>query len=324
VWTTAADGSDAAEVHRSSGAGLIYMSWAPDNRQLAVLMQEARMLVLRVLDSRGLRPPVVVAQGGPIYYAWCPDSKGLIANVGPGPAGRLAPDLAWLRVDGDRVERSPVRAVPAGGFRAPVWSAVLGAATMAVARGEGAEIVSQVGADQPLQSLCETGISPAFGWSPSGELIAVTARREGRAPLYDGLSIVERATGTLRRLTDDPLLAFFWCPRSDRIVYAGGEVGDRLVQLRAVEVGSGRKTDLGWLRPARDVWLLFNHFDQYKQSTQLVSPDGTEVVVAASRAQERENGHVPTVRHVLLLPVDGSESPRVVGSGRLACWRPGR
>ena len=68
--------------------------------------------------------------------------------------------------------------------------------------------------------------------------------------------------------------------------------------------------------------MLFNHFDQYSQSANLISPDGAELVLAASRAKERENGSVPTVRQILVRPLAGAGDERPIARGRLAVWRP--
>jgi hypothetical protein len=99
-------------------------------------------------------------------------------------------------------------------------------------------------------------------------------------------------------------------------------VGDRAVAIRAVDVDKGADIDIGWVRPSRDLFMLFSHFDQYCQSARLLSPEGTELVVAASRAKERENGSVPTARQILVRSLAGAGDERVIARGRLAVWRP--
>jgi hypothetical protein len=80
--------------------------------------------------------------------------------------------------------------------------------------------------------------------------------------------------------------------------------------------------DYGFFRPSRDLVMLFAHFDQYASSAALLSADGEELLLAASRAKEQENGSVPTVRQIIVKRLVPGAEERVVGKGRVAFWRP--
>src|SRR5204863_1001887 len=114
---------------------------------------------------------------------------------------------------------------------------------------------------------------------------------------------------------------FFWSAAA-RLVYVSGDLAQRTVAVRLADVAAGSSTDLGWVRPSRDLLLLFSHFDQYVQSVALVSPDGSEIALAASRAKELENGSVPTVRQILVRSLSDPRAEHAIGRGRLAFWRP--
>jgi hypothetical protein len=189
--------------------------------------------------------------------------------------------------------------------------------------GEGhpVEIVAQVSAEESPRSIVRAGVAPAFLPSPDGRRLAYASRPAADSPLYEGLWVQEPGKEP-SRLIEEPLLAFFWCPDGERLVWATGDLGNRTVRLRVLEAATGRQSELGWLRPTREVWLLFSHFDQYAQSVALVSSDGAHILLSTSQAQERQNGSVPTVRRVLVRRLADAADEKVISSGRLAFWRP--
>jgi dipeptidyl aminopeptidase/acylaminoacyl peptidase len=312
-------GGDLKTSYTSASASPIYMSWSPDGRRIAVLLQEGSSLYLRAVDPLGEAGPITVAQGAPLYYTWLPDSSGLVVHVGSGQGLAASSRLVWVRLEGGQAVRSPVARPPAPGFRAPCWGAGQSAATVAFERGGGADLALLAAPNDEPEILTPTGRGPAFAWSPDLQHLAF-AGHEDEDALYTGISIYARTDRAVRQIVTTPVLAFFWCGAS-RLAYVSGDLGQRTVAVRLFDVSDGSSNDLGWVRPSRDLLLLFSHFDQYVQSTALVSPDGEEIVLAASRAKELENGSVPTVRQILVRSLAESVE-RSVGRGRLAFWRP--
>ncbi|HZT08274.1 MAG TPA: hypothetical protein VFC51_14715 [Chloroflexota bacterium] len=326
VRVVGADGTRNVAAYTATNEAPIYMGWSPDGRRIAVLVQLANQLYLRVIDPEGERPPLTVAQGAPLYFTWQPDSRGLVANVGTGRAAEPHSRLLWIRIEGGQVVQEQVERRPATAFRAPVWSSTRAAAVVALqleAGVEGSEAcqVATV-ADRVPQPLFTAGLAPALIPSPTGDLVACAWRPNVDAALYAGVTLYDLASGSEQRIIEDPIIAYFWTPDGRRIIYVSGEISDRAVFVRTVDVSAGSREDLGWVRPTRDMFLLFSHFDQYVQSASLVSPDGAELVLAASRAKERENGVVPTVRQVLVRSLAGAHEETTVARGRLAFWRP--
>jgi Tol biopolymer transport system component len=316
------DGSDSGEIYGLPTGAPIYMCWSPDGERLAVLVQESRELYLRVVERRNARPALTVAQGAPLYFAWHPDSHGLVINLG---GAGLAPSRArmiWVRLEGGQATYATVAGSPAADFRAPAWSSWHGAATLAFTSDEGAEIVLQEGPDADRDPLATTGNGPAFIWSRDGEQLAFASRSPEFGGAYGPVSVWRAADRSTSQVTEGPCLAFFWCPDGRRLVFTGGEMGGRLMNLQCVDTASGERTNLGWVRPSRDLMLLLGHFDQYSQSAQLFSPDGNEMVLSASLAQEQVNGSVPTVRQILVRALSGEGAQEVAARGRLAFWRP--
>jgi hypothetical protein len=295
------------------------MCWSPDGERLAVLVQEANDLYLRVVDSHG--HSLTVAQGAPLYFVWEPDSRGLLVRVGQGGQGGQA-RIVWVRLEGGQALQSPIDRPAAADFRAPAWSTRYDAATFACELEDAAEIVVQHGADAPLTPLTRTGSAPAFLWNRAGDRLAFSARSPAAGGAYAGLSVYNPDDGSVASLTDDVFMAFFWSPDGRRIVYCMGEMGGRMAKLHLLDTASGEQSELGWFRPSRDVLLMLGHFDQYSQSAHVFSPSGDEIVLAASIAQEQKNGSVPTVREIVVRPLTGAEA-QVKAHGRLAFWRPG-
>jgi Tol biopolymer transport system component len=318
------DGTDEGEAYSLPSGAPIYMCWSPDGNRLAVLVQEERELYLRVVQREDHRPAVTVAQGAPVYFAWHPDSRGLVIHTG---GAGLAPPRArviWVRLEGGQATYATLAGTPAADFRAPAWSNQHGAATLAFTRDdEGSEIVLQDGPDAESETLATTGSGPAFIWSRDGARLAFASRAPEFGGAYGPISIWRGDTRSSTEVTEGPCLAFFWCPDGRRLVYTGGEMGGRLMNVQCMDTASGEHKSLGWVRPGRDFMLLLGHFDQYSQSAQLFSPDGNEMVLSASLAQEQVNGSVPTVRQILVRALSGEGVQEVAARGRLAFWRPG-
>src|SRR5437764_14418681 len=148
------------------------MSWSPDGRRLAVLLQEGSELYLRVVDARGEGPPLTVAQGAPLYFTWQPDSLGLVAHVGTGTGLAASSRLLWIRLEGGQAVRTSVARLPAPAFRAPGWTRGQTAATVAFEHGDGAEVALLTTPDAEPTSLVTTGRAPAFVWSPDEPYLA--------------------------------------------------------------------------------------------------------------------------------------------------------
>lgn len=322
VGLAAADGARADEVYALPAGAPIYMCWSPDGERLAVLAQESRELYLRVVERQGGGPAITVAQGAPLYFAWHQDSRGLVVHTGGGGLAPARARLIWVRLEGGQATYATLAGAPAADFRAPAWSGRHGAVTLAVSQSDGSEIVLQSGPDDARQTIASTGSGPAFLWSPDGERLAFAARSPEFGGAYGPISVYRSDTESIDQVTDEPSLAFFWCPDGRRLLCTGGEMGGRMMNLQLVDTASAERSNLGWVRPSRDLMLLLSHFDQYNQSVRLFSPAGDELVLAASIAQEQVNGSVPTVRQIIVRALAGDRVQEVAARGRLAFWRP--
>lgn len=321
VWVARADGSQAEPICHMPAGGPIYQCWSPDAQRIAVLVQEGNQLYLRVLDVQQQREPITVAQGAPLYFVWLPDSSGLVANVGAGAPPLGESSLIWISLHAGGAEPTTFARQPAAGFRAPAWSTALGGVTVALGRGDGAELSVHRDPAAGGERLCETAGSPAFVWSPDANKLAFASRPSPEYRAYDGISLYHLTGQRVEKVTSAPTLAFFWLPDSARLLYASMEMDSRLVHLHVVGTSTGLESDLGWFRASRDWLLLLAHFDQYSHAGRVSASTSGELLLASSSAQELGNGSVPTLRQIILRPLGGGED-RVVARGRLAFWRP--
>jgi hypothetical protein len=322
VWVVDATGESSTEVYSATDAGPIYMAWSPDGERLGILVQTGNTLALRVADARSPRQALTVAQGQPLYFAWCGDSHSIIAHIGSPGVSAAAMRLVMIHLGGGNATRDNLPRAAAGGFRAPSWSTRLAALTLAYERGDGAEIVVQETPEAPGRTVAETGPAPAFVWSPNGEMLALAARDPATPNAYDGLAVVSGEGDAPRSLAREPLLAYCWSQDSTKLIGFAAGISERIIRIIAIDATSASQINLGWVRPSRDFWFMLGHFDQYSASMRLVSADSAYVVLAASHAKDSENGVVPTVREILARPVTGEGSDVVIGRGRTACWAP--
>lgn len=322
VCLAPADGSSSSAVYGLPAGAPIYMCWSPDGQRLAVLVQESRELYLRVVDCQDGQQALTVAQGAPLYFVWHPDSRGLVVHTGGAGLAPARARVVWVRLDGGQATYASLTGEPAADFRAPAWSSRHGAATLAFERADGAEIALQSGPDAERQTIVSSGNGPVFMWSADGERLAFASRSPEFGGAYGPISVYRAEDSSVEQVTEGPSLAFFWCPDSRRLLHTGGEMGGRMMNVQLADTASREQTNLGWVRPSRDLMLLFGHFDQYSQSAHLFSPGGDEIVLAASIAQEQTNGAVPTVRQILVRSLAGNRVQEVAARGRLAFWRP--
>lgn len=321
VRVAQSDGLRHREIYRSGQATPIYLNWSPDARRLGLLVQEGQRLSLHVLDSAGHGASMEVAYGAPLYFAWHAHSHGLLVHVGTGDP-RGATRLVWAQIEESRIVSEPFPAAPAPGFRVPAWASLRQGMTVALTREDGARVGICRGSEEPFEELFACAHAPALAWNPSGEILAFGSRLSMDGSLYDGIWLYHASSGATEQISQENTLAFFWSPDGRRVVCATGPVGDRMIGLKVLDVATRKDSDLGFVRPSRDLLLLMGHFDQYSLSARLISASSNQLLLAASRAKEQENGSVPTVRQILLRSLGPDAAERVVARGRLAFWRP--
>ena len=304
----------------SAGMATIYLYWSPDNRHLAALLQHGRDLELHLFDANNTEQPRQLLVGQPLYWSWAPDGKTLAVHVG-GDAGSAADAWVGLLHLGENDVREEHFADAPGMFRAPAWS-FSGARLAYATLGGGASLLTVRDSNGQTTRIASAANSDvAFIWSPSAEWLAFAAGDPTRPGLYQGLEVAHADGSERHRLSQDPLVAFYWSPDSTRLAAVGVDTGARALTWTILSVDGKTKRPLSSFVPSSDFGFQLPFFDQYAQSTSVWSADSKRLVYGADSGADRTNGSGQGER-VVVQDADGLTQPAAVATGGLAVWSP--
>jgi TolB protein len=306
----------------SAGMATIYLYWSPDNQHLAALLQHGHDLELHLFDASNREQPRQLLVGQPLYWSWAPDGKTLAVHVG-GDAG-LASD-AWIGLLhlGEGEPKQERFADAPGAFRAPAWSPS-GAKLAYVTLGGGASLLTVRDLNgQTTRIGSATTRDVAFNWAPSGEWLAFAAGDPSRPGLYQGLDVAHPDGSDRHRLSQEPLIAFYWSPDSSRLATVGVDTGARALTWTVLSLDGKVKRALSSFVPSNDFAFQLPFFDQYAQSTSVWSADSKRLVYGTDSGADRSNGSGQGEK-VVVQDADGLTQASAVASGGLGVWSPPR
>ena len=334
--------SDPVVIYRNADSLPFYLYWSPDGRRVGFLTTDTGGLALRVAPADASAPATLVRTGSPLYWAWSGPDRQLVHGCG-------GADAFFGEIGVDGTAPDPV-ASATGEFRAPALSADAGFRGYSSLASATPDQVIVESTDHTVRHGVGVYGSTALDFGPIGAELAFIAP-SAVGPTLDlpvgPLRIIEAATGAVRTLLPDGVVAFFWSPDgstiaalqlvtpgSDQVAGAGGivlarstGVPRRSALLAATPPGTALrlafvKVATGTLISQRTVRLsdLFTQqvlpfFDQYALSHRIWSPDGAGIVVPVVS----DDGAV----HLTAVRADGTDT-RVVTDGAMAFWRPVR
>jgi TolB protein len=300
---------------------LHYPLWSPDGKHLAFIAATENGLTLYLAGPAEPGEPVAVLDQGPLWLAWSPDSRFLMAHRG---SDQLLVDLERGYVVRDL-------GFAADGYRVPAWQ-------------PGADRVAFVGLDGPLgltlflsdpNGLARQRVSSETGqtsmlWSPSGDRLAVHSANRALdylgQPLLvgDGLVFYSPTGEPLPPQVPEPMVAFFWSPDGSRIAYVSQPDQNGVLRWVVLDIATGRRRIAAEFQPSASQLAIFQFFDQYAYSHSPWSPDGKQLLFAGRlwRDVATVQASQPLVSQVIVAPVDGPGQPRVLVPGILAFWAP--
>lgn len=287
-----------------------YASWSSDGTRLAILAQTASGLEAFV--ARVDEPGTVsdLASGTPLYMAWAPDRPKLLLHV--------AGDLVLADPD-SLTDPSPNLAEESSAYRVPGWSADgTRMAYVAPAPGGGNALFVADASGEDARAVADVGEQAALVWSPAGDRIALADSDDGVAPYFAALKIVEPASGSVRTVTTDRVLAFFWSGDGAQIAYVTVDLARRAIAWKVVAVPEGEPRRLVDFAPSAAFFGMLSFFDQYAPSHSVWSPSGDRLVFAG-RVTER-GADADGKDRVYVLDAEGVEPPREIARGSLAFW----
>jgi hypothetical protein len=262
------DGGESTAV--ATVARAFYLSWSPDGEQVAYLSNggAADGISLDVIEGEGTER---VGTGQPFYFSWNDDGSSMVAHVGLDRLELMAGDSA-----------NEFELAAPGPFRAPQWTD----AGIVYIRIEGGTLhLTLAPPDGERRDLAELPGGGAFLVSPDGARVAIAAASAGdavpavqtQAPLLPGgqLVVLDVATAEWERVTDDPVVGFWWSPRGETLLVLTFVAGDIPMLMWNLWNGDGLRETASFLPEPSFVREMLPFFDQYAQSTSPWAPDGS-------------------------------------------------
>lgn len=326
---TSDSGARSPQVVWESGAlAPVYLYWSPDSRWISVLSQRTAEdgMELGLVDPAGKLSYKPLDTGLPLYWAWDPDNRFMLAHVGGGTAsgGRLT----LLDVRGATGKRNfnvrPTR------FQSPQVSPDGERMLYVDSESGSAQLVLRDIEGPGLDVLKTVSGSAFFSFSRDGRRVAIM---ESSTPQLS-------ADGTLRvlmpgrldrpvELEEPRVIAFFWAPNSRQIAYlvpvSAAELQQLVVEpvfaadpeqiyvhLRVMDARSGESWKVATFPITRGSLGALQFFDQYTRSGSIWSPDGNWLVFSAVA-----RGGFPGI---FLGSASGNLEPRFVTRGDLGSW----
>ena len=241
--------------------------------------------------------------GSPFYFSWAPSGKQLLVHVGTDRLDRLA-------IDG--MQRS--LSEPPGTFTAPVWTADGRTLFYVSGTGDRQQLVADDLRAGRRQVLARFNGAITFVVSPDGRRVAYQVIRGG-SDVVVPLSVIDRKTGDVDRVATEYSPAFFWSPAGNKLLSMVPEITDQRVVFRWSVWENGSSFTTGRFVPTLELsrdYLQF--FEQYAQSMNLWSPDGTAFVYAG----QNETGPPG----IWIQPATPDAEPVYVADGVVAFWSP--
>jgi Tol biopolymer transport system component len=312
------------EIFLSDTESPFYLYWEPKGERVSFLSSatDGDDLLLRFAYLNGENSRVIDT-GQPYYWAWAPDGSEIYIHEGGSISANPDARLTLLSVDDNQAQLIPWS--PAS-FRAPAWSPD-GENLLAAIQEEDRNTFALLDKNgKLLEKLYDFEATLAFTWSPDGKYIAfLPTTLESRGILGQLLVIPTGSTEIAHKTQESNVIAYFWSPDSNKIVYfiiQEPEINDSEIStesqetislsLKVLDLVTGQARYLASLRPTSSFLSVLPFYDQYHLSATIWSPDGTKVVYV-SEGNDEDAG-------IWVVDVDGESQPLRVADGVYAFW----
>ena len=299
-----------------------YTYWSPDSARLTFLASTPRLsgreVSLFISTPDEGRRDIHLIGPAPIYFNWADDSSVLLIHW----TERLmitAPNGA---------DPTPIRALAfvGTGFRAPALSH--DATKMLYTderRGEGNLYLAETQPDLPgARVILDVGPFSAFLPSPTRDEVAISDITSSPASAYGRLTLVSNDGSSQTSLAEEQLLAFFWSPDGEKIVYIAFDPEGRTLTWKYVARSGAGAVELVDFVPSANFLTMIRFFDQYAYSNPIWSPDSSQIVftgtVGSGSGGPSRNGSSPEGAKVYVLDVREGAVPKEIAAGSLAVW----
>ena len=127
-----------------------------------------------------------------------------------------------------------------------------------------------------------------------------------------------------RKIVHDMVLAFFWSPNGREIAYVTTSEGaEGSVRWGLVNVESGDMRYLSDFRPTEEQLNVFMFFDQYVQSHNPWSPDGSALIYSGALGYTKGRDPLPAQEDARVIVENvATGGPSEIARGILGAWSP--
>jgi len=314
---------NAIQIFESPSERPIYLFWPADSDKLSFLLAGSRGLSLMLAEVRADEPVRFVARGVPLYFDWNLPRHKLAVHTNSNAAPRTEQVyLMSLTENGQAVDK--VLSEGAAPFKAPAWSRdrkhlayvanSAGQAKLYVGDGEGNN-------PRPMVSLPEGESS--FVWAPDSRRIAYSTAPMGENLAYDGIWLLDIATGKIKKLVREPVTAYYFSPDSRHLAYIAIPPGPYF-SWKVADLPSGKSLHLLDFVTTGDEAIAYRYFDQLALSHSIWSPRSDALIFAGVLIPGEGEAMPPMFSpppSVWIVPI-AKAPPRKIADGKLAFWSP--
>ncbi|MBM3933368.1 MAG: hypothetical protein FJ319_03550 [SAR202 cluster bacterium] len=293
-----------------------YSAWSPDGRRVAMLARNMlrKGLSLYLLDpSRGDAPEKFI-DGAPLFFSWSPNSRFLLVH------SRFDHYIVDFR-DDSYVTRLNYKS---GLYSAPSWSPRGGKFALMHEVPGGRQTLQLVNPKGDcVQEIAEVDGAGAFSLWPKGDRIGLLRGQIGQSRYFKELWLAPLFGGDEQQLIGEPVFAFYWSPSGAHIAYVTPAPNmEGVMRLGIVNTENGYTRYMVDFKPTEEQLTQLMFFDQYSQTHNPWSPDGTKLVFTGTLTDEYQQDHKRTQGpSVFLVDVFGERPVRPLAAGVMGSWQ---
>ncbi len=310
------------EIFEGSRERPIYLFWPGDSHKLSFLTAGASGLSLMLAEAREGAPLRLVTRGVPLYFDWNLPRHKLAVHTNSSPAARTEQVyLMSLSESGQTIDKLLSEGMAP--FKVPAWSrdskhlayvaTSAGQAKLYVGDGEGNN-------PRPLVSLAEGETS--FVWAPDSRHVAYSTAPIGENLTYNGIGLVDIATGKTTKLVREPVTAYSFSPDSRHLAYIAVPPGPYF-SWKVADLPSGKSRHLADFITTADEAIAYRYFDQLALSHSIWSPRSDALIFAGVlvRGGEAMLPMFSPPPSVWVIPISNAPA-RKIADGKLGFWSP--